>query len=152
VTRSLPFFLGAALGGGLLLYGAGIWPNGSAPPDGDTSGAPAVLVLLVDDRESVRGVRLAIDPARMVTQSDDGLALRGGRIVATSHDAVGQILATAGWTDRPIEIFDAASMRKSSGATESAATSRDATIASYARKPTLNYIEALSLLSAMDGG
>ena len=72
--------------------------------------------------------------------------------MATSHEAVGRILTTAGWTDRPIEIFDAASMREGMGAPEREATPRDATIAAYARKPTLNYPEALSLLNALDGG
>ena len=38
------------------------------------------------------------------------------------------------------------------GARGREATPRDASIAAYARKPTLNYVEALSLLNALDGG
>ena len=116
-----------------------------------------VLVFLLPGESDVDTVREAIDSSRIVAHTQQGFAVREGRIVATGHSAAGTLLTLASWTDRPLELYVPSStpVRRSGarGEPESDADGSSAgiNIAELARKPTLTPFEALAFLKAMDG-
>lgn len=122
--------------------------------------APAeapVLVFLVGDRAGIERVRRAVDPTRIVHESDDALALDPGRILATDVSAVSRPLGEAGWTDRRIEIFhveraDPFERPEEGPAGVETDPERLARLRELVKKPTLSYGEQLFVLQAMNEG
>ena len=116
-----------------------------------------VLVFLVGSRSGVDRVRAAVDPARIVAATPDGIALREGRIVAVDAEAVSAPFTEAGWIERDIEIFH---VEKNDGLKRSQPSElagdvdpeRLARLRDLVNKPMLSAGEQLFVLQAMNDG
>ncbi len=119
--------------------------------------AEPVLVIVVGDRSRVALMREAVDPARIVADSPDAIALAEGRLFAADAVAVSDSLERAGWTDRKIEIFTVSKSgdsqrRGGSGAERGERDPRMERLMELMNKPRLSRGEALFVLSAMNDG
>jgi hypothetical protein len=116
-----------------------------------------VLIFLVGNRSGVELVKKAVDPARIVAQTPNALALAEGRMVATDASAVSEPLMAAGWGDRQIEIFTVPKKdglnrgRKGKGGAGSD-DPRMGRLMELMNKPTLSQGEALFVMQAMNDG
>ncbi len=63
-----------------------------------------VLVIVVPDRQSVWSVLATVKGERILAASPEAFALRDGRVVSSSFEAVGPLLVLSGWRDAPLEI------------------------------------------------
>jgi hypothetical protein len=86
-----------------------------------------------------------VAPDRLVATSSQGLAISPQRVVVTSVEYAGDLLARAGWLDRTLEIVD---IRRQSRE-EAPVDAKLARIASLMNKPTLTRGEAHFLLNSM---
>jgi hypothetical protein len=116
---------------------------------------PSVLVILVERKRDVAAIRATVDPGRILAHDESGFALEEGRVVAAGHDAVGTILTSAGWLDRPLEVFVPSSFTRG-GELEPTEDRKGASgpsddLGALMQKPTLSATEALSVLRALDG-
>jgi hypothetical protein len=117
-----------------------------------------VLVFLVGSRVGVDRVRKAVDPARIVADGPDALALVEGRIVAVDSAAVSAPFTAAGWIDREIELIHVE--RREPGYRQSQVASaggevdpaRMARLRDLVDQPTLSAGEQLFVLQAMNDG
>jgi hypothetical protein len=114
-------------------------------------------VFVVGDRAGIERVRRAVDPARIVHESHDALALDPGRILATEVAAVSRPLQDAGWADRRIEIFrveraDPFERPDEGPAGAEVDPERLARLRELVKKPTLSYGEQIFVLQAMNDG
>ena len=107
---------------------------------------PPVLVFFVRSPESVARVRDVVADERIVAELPIGFAVREGRIVTTGADAAGHVLTAAGWSDRPLEIFEPAPQlpqwqsRKRDGPD----------LGALASKSHLTQAEAMAVMNALD--
>ena len=121
------------------------------------SSEPPVMVFLVGNRGGVELMKRAVDPARIVAESPDAIALVEGRIIATSPSAVSDPIMQAGWSARRIEIF---TLPKNDGLNRGRSASRQGRqrdprmgrLMELINKPTLSQSEAVFALQAMDDG
>jgi hypothetical protein len=137
-----------------------VWRGGLSEPFRQAQASwseepPSVLVILVETKRDVDAIRATVDPARILAQDESGFALEEGRVVAAGHDAVGTILTSAGWLDRPLEFFVPSSFTRG-GELEAAEDQEGASrplddLDALMQKPTLSAMEALSVLHALDG-
>jgi hypothetical protein len=115
-----------------------------------------VLVFLVGSRVGVDRVRKAVDPARIVADGPDALALVEGRIVAVDSAAVSAPFTAAGWIDREIELLHVE--RREPGYRQSQVAGGEVDPARMARlrdlvdQPSLSAGEQLFVLQAMNDG
>jgi len=65
---------------------------------------PPVAVVVVPDPALVASVQRAVDPERVVAARPDGVALREGRVLATSFEGAAALVDAAGWSRRAIQI------------------------------------------------
>ncbi len=79
---------------------------------GATLEQPAVLVLIVRDRNELDQIQRAIAPDRIIASSRDAFAVVEGRIVTTRIEAAGVVLSQAGWVDRELEFLDTPDLRR----------------------------------------
>jgi hypothetical protein len=113
-----------------------------------------VLVFVIPSVENARKVRAAVAPERIALQSQKGLALMGGRVVALNLDDAGDVIEEAGWVDHPIQIVrledpePAEGEQFESGSDEA----RLARLRSLVDKPTLTRGEQMFVLMAMNDG
>lgn len=139
---------------GLSLWVAGAEAPAWVPVIG--SEEPPVLVIVVDDARRVAGLRDAIDPERVVAESERAVALHEGRIVTASIEDASLLLNQAGWRDREIELFRVAkntTQRRAQNARGAQSTSDlDAKIGELLSKEELSRSETLAVLEAMDRG
>jgi hypothetical protein len=127
------------------------------------TGAP-ILVLVVDGPGVLAAVRSSVEPHRIVAEGPGAFALEEGRLVAASHEAVGPVLAAAGWEAQAFELFAPGSFapavppggptssRRAPGpgaSLEGSPAGPD--LAALSHKPTLSVSEALALLRHLDG-
>ena len=63
-----------------------------------------VMVVVVKSKADVAAVREAIDDERVVASTEEGFAVREGRIVVAGVEAAGPLLSQAGWTEAQLEI------------------------------------------------
>ncbi len=160
MPRSLCLSLGvlAAAAAALLLWHGEAWePSRRALTHRGDRGDehPPVVVILVEGKRDVAAIRATVDPARILARSEGGFALEEGRVVAAGHDAVGTILTSAGWLDRPLEFFVPASFPRRGEAApaeeRASGSGASADLDVLMQKPTLTAMEALSVLKALDG-
>jgi len=114
-----------------------------------------VLVFLVGDRRGVEVMRRAVDPARIVAESPDAIALVEGRMVATTPEAVSAPLMQAGWQDREIELLKVPrndGLRRPSRGGTAGDDPRMAKLVELMNKPELSQGGALFVLQAMNDG
>lgn len=115
-----------------------------------------ILVFLVGDRDAVSAVKRAIDPSRIVAETDEAFALVEGRMIAAGPEAVSEPLTAAGWIDRRVELFPlprrrdtAAASGKGGGGSDDPRFDR---LMDLMNKPTLSHGEALFVMTAMNDG
>ncbi|MEE8582155.1 MAG: hypothetical protein V3T33_11265 [Myxococcota bacterium] len=117
---------------------------------------PVVTVFLVGDRRAVSMMRSALDPARIVAETPDAIALIEGRVIAANVEAVSDPVNQAGWAERKIELFtlrrDNGLERGRKGARGGEMDERRTRLNELAKKPTLTPGEAIFVLNAMDDG
>jgi hypothetical protein len=117
-----------------------------------------VLVFLVGSRAGVDRVRKAVDPARIVADGPDALALVEGRIVAVDSAAVSVPFTAAGWIDREIELLRVEPREPGYRQSQVASAGGEVDPARMARlrdlihQPTLSAGEQLFVLQAMNDG
>jgi hypothetical protein len=114
-----------------------------------------VLVFVIPQRENARRVRAAIDPDRIEWQGLEGLALVGGRVIASDLDAAGNVIEAAGWVDRPIQIVrleNPESRRQDDSLDGESGSDRLARLRNLLNKPTLTPTEQMFVLIAMNDG
>jgi len=113
-----------------------------------------VLVFVIPSVENARRVRAAIAPERIALQSQQGLALMGGRVVALSLDDAGDIIEEAGWVDHPIQIVRLEDPGPEEGEEFEPGSdeARLARLRSLVHKPTLSRGEQMFVLMAMNDG
>lgn len=119
-----------------------------------------VLVFVIPDVQNARTVRAAIAPDRIALQTEQGLALIGGRIVALNLDDAGDVIEAAGWVERPIQIVrledpstdDAVGEEGGDGLAPADRAARQARLRSLVSKKTLTRGEQMFVLSAMNDG
>jgi len=142
------------LGSGLLWVGSKL---DGGPLSGFRSAEEPVLVFLVRSRRGVERVKAAVDPARIVAETPDAVALVEGRLVATSAPAVSEPFMAAGWADRPVEIFElprsagpaaGGPHHTAEGPTNDAQREK---LVELMNKPTLSRGEALFVLRTLGG-
>jgi hypothetical protein len=112
---------------------------------GTPKGADAVLVIVVETQQNLEVVRRSVSPSRVVASSRGGLAITPQRVVVTSLEHAGELLTTAGWPDRPLEIVD---IRRQSRK-DDPVDQRLARIASLLNEPTLTRGEARLILDSL---
>ncbi|MGH0035147.1 MAG: hypothetical protein ACQGVK_08955 [Myxococcota bacterium] len=127
------------------------------PVVGGGAGEEPVLIFLVGSRGGVESVKQAVDPARIVAESPDAIALAEGRMVATTADAASAPLMAAGWGDREIELFvvaknDGLDRKARSGKGGGSDDPRFGRLMELMNKPTLSRGEALFVMQAMNDG
>ncbi len=118
-----------------------------------------VLVFLVGSRWGVETVKKSVDPARIVAETPDAIALVEGRMVAVDAAAVSEPLMLAGWADRQLELLQVPrddglrrSGKKGTGEQSEEDAARMDRITELMNKPSLTQGEALFVLNAMDDG
>jgi len=113
-----------------------------------------VLVFVIPSLENARKVRAAIAPERIALQSQKGLALTGGRVVALSLDDAGDVIEEAGWVDHPIQIVRLEDPEPEEGEEFKPGSdeARLARLQSLVNKPTLTRGEQMFVLMAMNDG
>lgn len=113
-----------------------------------------VLVFVIPSLENARKVRAAIAPERIALQSQKGLALTGGRVVALSLDDAGDVIEEAGWVDHPIQIVRLEDPGPEDGEEFEPGSdeARLARLRSLVNKPTLTRGEQMFVLMAMNDG
>ena len=157
MLRPLCLSLGVLAGAAMAVL---LWRGGLSEPFRQARASwsgepPAVLVILVEQKRDVAAIRATVDPGRIVAHDESGFALAEGRVVAAGHDAVGTILSSAGWHDRPLEFFVPSSFTRG-GELEPAEEPAGASaplddLEELMQKPTLSVAEARSVLRALDG-
>lgn len=118
-----------------------------------------VLVFLVGSRRGVETVKKSVDPARIVAETPNAIALVEGRMVAVDAAAVSEPLMAAGWADRPLELLQVPrddglnrGEKKGTGEQSGEDAARIDRIMELMNKPSLTQGEALFVLNAMDDG
>jgi hypothetical protein len=113
------------------------WARPSKP------GAEPVLIVVLGNAARVDLVRNAVDRERIICETADAFALQERRIIAGSFEKVGPMLMRAGWRDDPLEIVTLLPPSTHSP------TARASKIADLMNKPTLNILEARTLLNSL---
>ena len=111
-------------------------------------GAPEpepVLVVVLSNPGGLHRVRAVIPAERIVAETSAAFAVRERRLVAASFEEVGPVLMAAGWRDAPLEII---ALRRRAPVPRLAAEPVDR-VAELMKKPTLNLLEARSLLNLL---
>lgn len=111
----------------------------------------SVLVISVETEQRLADVRQAVKQQRVVASSEAGFALESQgveRVVVRSLESAGEILAMAGWQDRPLEIV-AIGRRVRSVDDSDSKTDQATRIATLANKPTLTRGEAYLVLKSL---
>jgi hypothetical protein len=117
-----------------------------------------ILVMLVANRAGVARVRASVDPARIVAESADAIALVEGRIIAAGAEAVSGPYTEAGWMDRELQFLSVAQADPMGAARQANAggagvdPERQARIRELVSKPTLSAGEQMFVLQAMNDG
>lgn len=115
-----------------------------------------ILVFLVGDTAGVDAVKRAIDPSRIVAETDDAFALVEGRMIAAGPEAVSEPLTAAGWIDRKVELLPLPKRRDTVAAASRGGGSSDdprfERLMDLMNKPTLSHGEALFVMTAMNDG
>jgi hypothetical protein len=114
----------------------------------------AVLVFVIPRLDQAHRVRAALAPDRIVWQGEQGLALVGARVVASSLDDAGDVIERAGWVDRPIQIvrLDAPGPEEGGEPASGSTQERLAKLRSLVNKPMLTPHEQMFVLMAMNDG
>ncbi|HKK51440.1 MAG TPA: hypothetical protein VKA74_07625 [Myxococcota bacterium] len=102
--RRIAFSLGLLMACLLAAVGLGFGVDRPLERLGVEGPADAVLVFVIPDPASARRVRGAIPGDRILWQGAIGLALQGGRVIASTLDDAGDVIEQAGWVARPIRI------------------------------------------------
>jgi hypothetical protein len=115
------------------------------------------LVFLVGNRGAVELMKRAVDPARIVAESPDAIALVEGRIIAAAPSAVSDLIMQTGWSARRIDLFtlpksDGLNRGRTASARGKQRDPRMGRLTELINKPTLSQSEALFALQAMDDG
>jgi hypothetical protein len=113
-----------------------------------------VLVFVIEDLESARRVRAAIRQDRILWQGELGLALVGGRVIASSLDDAADVIEEAGWVESPVQIVKLAERSRSeeSPGDVSSSGERLARLRQLVNKPSLSRVEQVFVLQAMNDG
>ena len=118
--------------------------------------AAPILVFLVGDAAAVNAVKRAVDPSRIVAETDDAFALAEGRMIAAGPEAVSEPLTAAGWIDRKVELLPLPKRRETVAASgEGGGSSEDPRfdrLMELMNKKTLSHGEALFVMNAMNDG
>lgn len=125
-----------------------VWKRDTASSATWTSsllGSEPVLVIEVETRRSLDIVRRAVSTDRVVASTETGFAVEPQRVVVTSVEFAGELLAMAGWQDRPLEIIEIGRRIREDTSTDT----RLSNVASLMNKPTLTRGEAYLLLNSM---
>ncbi len=112
------------------------------------SGQKPVLVIDVREPWRASAVRAAIEDERVVAETIHGFALRERRLVVSSLEEAGTILASAGWEDAGLQIlrFEPLRAKPQEPEAEKQDTQR---LAELMQKPTLTYFEAQQALALL---
>ncbi|MFQ5513780.1 MAG: hypothetical protein ACE5FG_05025 [Myxococcota bacterium] len=161
----MAFQLGMLAIGGLALLFWGPWspelpslelPELRASFPGE-SRVPPVTVVLLPDRSSVRVLREAVAPERVVVSSEEAVVLAEGHVFATSIEAATEPINRAGWAERPIRFARGSGQARPSAVRHEEATagaSQRATDAdaflSLKDERSLSHSDTLRLLEAME--
>ena len=113
-----------------------------------------VLVFVIPDVGTARRVRGAIHEDRIVWQGEVGLALVGGRVIASDLEDAADVIEGAGWVEHPIHIvrLDDPETRGERAERKAADETRLARLRTLMHKPTLTRSEQLFVLMAMRDG
>ena len=127
-----------------------LWKQDTSVPAPDTWAGSlweteAVLVIAVETAGNLEVVRRAVSPERIVASSQAGFAVEPQRLVVTKLESAGQLLARAGWQDRPLEILHVGPRVRDAAPIDE----RLASVASLMNKPTLTRGEAYRLLGTL---
>jgi len=147
----------AAALGGLLIAGQLI-PNalsgGRDAGDGQ-AGAPLgsasrVAVLVVHDKNLLRELRDGFPKDRVVAEGERAFALDEGRIVALSAPDAGPLISALDWSERSIELIDAATLggRDPRRPRRSSTPAGHSDLARLSKKKTLSLGEAIRYLNS----
>ena len=112
-------------------------------------GAP-VLVFQLGHVESVAVVREAVAKERVVAEMPAGFALAEGRIVAAGPDVTAVLLRLAGWSDRPLEIYQPAPVLPDLGGRRRGSRTDGPDLGALARKSHLTRQEAMAVMERLD--
>ena len=104
-----------------------------------------VLVVVLSHPQGLAGVRAVIPAERIVAESSAAFAVRERRLIAASFEDVGPVLMAAGWRDAPLEII---ALRPGAPVHRLAEDPVDR-VSELMNKPTLNLLEARSLLNVL---
>ena len=113
-----------------------------------------VMVFVTPSIENARRVRAAVAPELIAHQSEKGLALVGGRVVALTLDDAGDVIEEAGWVDRPIQIvrLEDPDTEEGDDLEPGSDEARLARLRTLVNKPTLSRGEQMFVLMAMNDG
>ena len=117
-----------------------------------------VFVFTSPHEGSFELVKAAIDPGRVVVGASDGIALEGGRLYVRDVAVAGDLIETAGWVSRPIQIVTLGMLDEAGAEAAGRATSgmsreeRLARLRQLVHKPTLTRGEQIFVLQAMNDG
>ncbi len=147
----------AAALGGLLIAGQLIPTTGSSSSSRDgRSGAPLgsasrVAVLVVHDKNLLRDLREAIAKHRVVAEGERAFALHEGRIVALGAEDAGPLIGALGWSERSVELIDAATLggRDPRHLRRSSRPAAHSDLARLSKKKTLSLGEAIRYLDSL---
>ena len=138
-------FVGLLVG---LTVGWLLWSGGASTAQSwaaNLGHSDAVVVIAVETEQNLDRVRRSVSSERILVNSDTGFAVEPQRIVVTSLEFAGEILAMAGWQDRPLEIVYVRRRAR----TDEEEDEQASRIAALVNKPTLTRGEAYVLLNSM---
>ena len=145
-ARSCLTALGVIAVAALVWYAASERGGATSPLSGGES--ESVMVVIVRDEATLDAVRAVVSRDRIVAEEPSGFALREGRIVASSHDAVGGLITRAGWTQGRLEIVTPGSLSAPRAAT--GRSSGDGELNALFSKRTLSPAEARRALELLE--
>ena len=120
-----------------------------ASAEADRPEGPAVLVLLVENRDQLDRLRSRFDRRRILASSRRAFAVEG-LVAASNLEAASEPLNTLGWSDRPLDIVSRARATAPVPQAEGTAGSAASSIAELARQDRLSRSDALRLLDQLD--
>lgn len=113
-----------------------------------------VLVFVVPSAVQLRNIHSALPAESLYWEGPEGLALRSGRVVALNLDQAGDVIQSAGWIDRPIQIVRLDEPKPDSGGfgDPEARAEIHARLRTLINKPSLTRGEQMFVLQAMHVG
>lgn len=115
-----------------------------------------VLVFVIPLPENARRIRSAVSEERVVWEGEAGFALVGERVITSSFETAGEVIAGAGWLDRPIRIVtlesDPEEDIESESVSPAAREDRRKRLLELVHQPMLTRVEQMFILQAMSDG